>query len=92
MTKFLLILILLYLYNFYKLGNTLIRIDSNNKPRLMLSSIIESFVGPIRSIFLFFITGNYRGVYEYIIFESTNTASPYFYIIIFFIYKNIFIK
>ncbi len=83
-----LILIIFYLYNFYILGNTLFRPNNNNKMEFCPLSIFESFYGPIRSIYLLLLYSDLTAVSYYLIFELTNIASPYFYIIIYLIFKK----
>lgn len=61
--------------------NTIIRINSENVKTFCFGSIIESFIGPIRSMYILLTTQNYLGFINYLIFEITNFASPYPYII-----------
>lgn len=81
--KILIILTLIYLYNFNNLGNSLIRIDSNGNNVLSPLSIIESFIAPLRSILIIIKHGGINQLYKYLKFESTNFANPYFYIILY---------
>ena len=81
--KILIILTLIYLYNFNNLGNSLIRIDSNGSNIFSPLSIIESFIGPLRSILIIINHGGINELYQYLKFESTNLANPYFYIILY---------
>ena len=81
--KILIILTLIYLYNFNNLGNSLIRIDSNGSNIFSPLSIIESFIGPLRSILIIIKHGGINELYQYLKFESTNLANPYFYIILY---------
>ena len=84
-----LLLFIFYIYNFYKLGNTLFRTDSTGTKVFAPLSIIESFIGPIRSLYLLLNYQDFSAFKHYLLFEITNTASPYFYIIIFIIIKKI---
>ena len=84
-----LLLFILYLYNFYKLGNTIFRTDSNGIKVFSPLSIMESFIGPIRSLFILITYQDFNAFLYYLQFELTNIASPYFYIILYIIIKKI---
>ena len=84
-----LLLFILYLYNFYKLGNTLFRTNSTGIKVFSPLSIIESFIGPIRSLYILLVYQDFNAFIHYLQFELTNIASPYFYIIVFIIIKKI---
>lgn len=79
------ILTLIYLFNFNKLGNTINRINSEGDNVFSPLSIFESFIGPIRSLIILLKFGGIKQIYELLKFEITNIASPYLYILIYFI-------
>lgn len=79
------ILTLIYLYNFNKLGNTLIRTNSEGNSVFAFLSILESFIGPVRSLIILLRFGDINQIYELLKFEMTNIASPYLYILMYFI-------
>jgi hypothetical protein len=70
---------LIYSIFFCRLGNTCFRIDSMGVERFNLIPLLtEGFIGPIRSLFLLLFNGNFWGTIQYISFESTNLANPFF--------------
>ena len=82
--KLVIILTLIYLYNFNNLGNTLIRLNSDGNSVFTPLSIVESFIGPLRSIIILMRYSNINQLFNFLKFELTNYASPYFYLIIYF--------
>ena len=76
MNKIIIISVLVYGYFFFKLGNTVYRTNSLGDKSLNLMSLLEGFVGPIRSLFLLI---RYSGIipaltflkFEFFLFQPT---------------------
>lgn len=75
---FIILFFLLYGYGFYKLGNTLYRINSSNTYSFnILPLFTEGFIGPLRTIYHIIFYNNLDGLPEYLWFILTDFSSPY---------------
>ena len=84
MDKIIIISALVYTYFFYELGNTIYRENSSGDKSLNLISLIEGFIGPIRSLFLLI---RYCGIVPaltFLKFEFFRLSNPYS--VLFFVY------
>ena len=80
---YVIIFFVIYGYSFYKLGNTIYRIDSEGIKRFSLLPLFtEGFIGPIRSLYILFMNSNIINTLQFLIIILTNTWSPYCVILI----------
>ena len=87
-----LISFVIYLIFFYKLGNTIYRISSTGEKRFSLISLFtEGIYGPIRTLILLAIHGDFSKCIKYLWFELFRLSNP-FSSIIFIIYLKKIIK
>ena len=87
--KIIIISFLIYTWFFYKLGNTIFRMDENGFYKFNLASLFYSgFIGPIKTIyFLFFY--NINSLIPFIFFEFFRLSNPYSALIFTLILKNL---
>ena len=84
--------IIIYSYFFYKLGNTLSRINSDGiKVFSIIPLLTEGIIGPIRSFFLLLFHGNLFDCLNYLWLELFRLSNP-FSVIIFIYYIHKIIK
>lgn len=76
--KYLILWFLIYFFNFWALGNTIWRQNSEGIYQLSLLSLITSgFFGPIKTCYLL-ISNNYLIILlNYLLFEITNLSNPF---------------
>jgi len=78
MSKFYLMSIIVYVFFFYKLGNTILRYDSTGNKSIQLRSLFtEGIIGPIRTFFLLIFYGNFFGALNFIKFEFFRLSNPF---------------
>ena len=77
MNKIIIFSTLVYSYFFYKLGNTIYRTNSSGDKSLNFISLVEGFVGPIRSLFLLIKYNGIVSVLTFIKFEFFRLSNPY---------------
>ena len=77
MNKIIIISALIYSYFFYKLGNTIYRTNSLGEKSFNLTSLIEGFVGPIRSLFLLCRHSGIIPALTFLKFEFFRLSNPY---------------
>ena len=70
--------IIIYIYFFINLGNTVYRIDSNNiKTFNFLPLVTEGIIGPLRSIILLLIYKGFIPCINYLEYEFSNLSNPF---------------
>jgi len=70
--------IIIYVFFFFKLGNTLIRTNSfGGKSFSLLPLITEGFIGPIRTLLYLLISCNLIGAFKFIKFEFFRLSNPF---------------
>ena len=77
MNKIIIISVLVYGYFFFKLGNTVYRTNSLGDKSLNLMSLLEGFVGPIRSLFLLIRYSGIIPALTFLKFEFFRLSNPY---------------
>ena len=78
MFKIFAIAFIIYTYYFIKLGNTVFRLNNNNKVTFNLSSLlIEGFIGPLRTIYYLLIYSGFLSTVKFIWFEFFRLSNPY---------------
>ncbi len=76
--KFFIIWFLIYTINFWTLGNTIWRQNSDGIFELSLISLITSgFFGPIKTCYLLLSNGYFLILFNYLLFEITNFSNPF---------------
>ena len=76
MNKIIIISALIYSYFFYKLGNTIYRTNSLGEKSFNLTSLIEGFVGPIRTLFLLIRYSGIIPALTFLEFEFCRLSNP----------------
>ena len=70
--------IIIYVFFFFKLGNTLFRTNSlGGKSFSLLPLITEGFIGPIRTLFYLLVSCNLIGAFKFIKFEFFRLSNPF---------------
>ena len=77
MNYIILISVLIYSYFFSMLGNTIYRTDSFGTKSLNLWSLLEGFVGPIRSLFIILKYSGILSALTFLKFEFFRLSNPY---------------
>ena len=77
MNKIIIFGFLIFVFFFYKLGNTIFRIDSTGEKVFCLSSLIEGFIGPVRTLLLIISQKEFYLVFEFLKFEFFRLSNPY---------------
>jgi len=77
MNKIIIISALVYSYFFYKLGNTIYRTNSFGEKSFNITSLIEGFVGPIRSSYLLIRYSGIIPALTFLKFEIFRLSNPY---------------
>ena len=74
-----------YLISLYLVENTILRINSDGVKTLCLGSIVESFVSPIRTVFLSLKYADIETIC-YVIFGMCHFSNPYFTLLLFYLF------
>ena len=77
MNKIIIISALIYSYFFFKLGNTIYRTNSSGEKSFNLMSLLEGFIGPIRTLFILLKYSGILPALTFLKFEFFRLSNPY---------------
>lgn len=70
--------LIIYVFFFFKLGNTIVRTNSlGNKSFSLIPLFTEGFIGPIRTLLYLLISCNLIGAFKFIKFEFFRLSNPF---------------
>jgi len=97
MIKIIFISLIIYIINFIMLGNTFFRLDAYGNTQIHFLSLIEGFIGPLRTLILMIKYSEAKIIIKYLyeeLFRLSNPYSAFIFTIYFYnlINKNLFLQ